>query len=551
MQPGGAADGMVNGTRLSSRQSAGGRGSSRQRQQQQQQQQQQARRGTGKAAGQQQQQQPPPVAARLRDLPSLPPFAAVKLADYAGPTDESNWVIPGMLMAGAYPAANEDGLHYQILGSLLSLGLSTFVCLQAEYEHNPAIPPSMWESGYKIRPYIFDAHRMLKQAESNPQKRYGQMCPPSSLDFIHVPIVDCSTTNDDTIFNLALEIVRRLRSGENIYCHCWGGHGRAGTVISVVLGLLYNLSPAAAMKRCQHFHDQRRARLDVPSPQTESQRSQVARILTKYHHERRQREAADKAAAAQFQKQQAAMMAAASSAAAPDNMRIDTRTLQQQQQQQRQQQQQQQQQQIGSRGSKRPRQQQVKTTQQRQKQMQQRNGMGVVPQAKLHAKSNGKASEVRGASEAGAAGNMSPRGQRTLAPPNTLAAKQYVENAQSAAQRKVRGGVLPRAHTHAPPPLLWSASHRVLVSLDFGAHALPLFYDTISCAFGAARKVQWKGRRLARALHDQRWRGRRRCCDRQPRRRWQRIPPAPAAAAAAAAEAEADGEQGRRRGVEP
>ena len=41
----------------------------------------------------------------------------------AGPTDESNWVIPGMLMAGAYPAANDDALHYDILSSLLTLGL--------------------------------------------------------------------------------------------------------------------------------------------------------------------------------------------------------------------------------------------------------------------------------------------------------------------------------------------------------------------------------------------------------------------------------------------
>jgi hypothetical protein len=129
---------------------------------------------------------------------------------------------------------------------------------------------------------------MLKQAETDKTRNYGGMVPSKKLDFIHVPIVDCSTTNDDTIFNLALELVRRFRTGENIYCHCWGGHGRAGTVVSVVLGLLYNLSPAAAMKRCQHFHDQRRARLDVPSPQTDSQRAQVTRILQKYHGERTQ-----------------------------------------------------------------------------------------------------------------------------------------------------------------------------------------------------------------------------------------------------------------------
>ena len=371
------------------------------RQQQQQQQQQQhgsntlSRGNTTAMITNNAQQQP------VRNLPSLPPFSQVKLSEYAGPTDESNWVIPGMLMAGAYPAANDDALHYDILSSLLTLGLSTFVCLQAEYEHNPNIPPAMWESGYKIRPYIFDAHKMLKQASSDKSRNYGNMCPPKQLDFIHVPIVDCSTTNDDTIFNLALEIVRRLRSGENIYCHCWGGHGRAGTVISVVLGLLYNLSPTAAMKRCQHFHDQRRARLDVPSPQTDSQRSQVARILTKYHNDRRQA-----AAAAQQQQQK-----------------------QQKQQQQQQQQQMRQQNGVGNINSvtrgqgvaaaaaatapKQPRQQQIAS----------RGGKG--------------GGQVRGASAvtgSNGIGNETPRtrernAKRSLAPPVTVAAKQYVEQA--------------------------------------------------------------------------------------------------------------------------
>ena len=144
----------------------------------------------------------------VRSLPPLPAYRDVDLATYVGPTDESNWVLPGILMAGAFPASNNDSQHDQIISSILSLGISTFVCLQAEYEHDPNIPPHMWQNGYKIRPYIFDAMRMLKEGEKDATKKRGpRVVHSSKLDFIHVPIVDCSTTNDDTVLNLSRDIV--------------------------------------------------------------------------------------------------------------------------------------------------------------------------------------------------------------------------------------------------------------------------------------------------------------------------------------------------------
>ena len=216
-----------------------------------------------------------------RAIPPLPRYESVHKTKYQGPTDESNWVIPGLLMAGAYPAAQEDHTHYSIIQTLLALGISTFICLQAEYEHDPNIPVFMWRQGYKLRSYIFFALRVLKAASADPSKRLGLMCNPDKLDFRHVPIVDCSTTNDDVVLELAQDICHRLKRGENIYVHCWGGHGRAGTIVSIVLGLLYELNPHEALKRCQQFHDTRRAPLGVPSPQTATQRSQVIRILRK------------------------------------------------------------------------------------------------------------------------------------------------------------------------------------------------------------------------------------------------------------------------------
>ena len=56
-----------------------------------------------------------------------------------------------------------------------------------------------------------------------------------------------------------------------VYLHCWGGHGRAGTVVCLLLHLLYGLDAAEAMMRCQFVHDLRRVPIVVGSPQTQTQ----------------------------------------------------------------------------------------------------------------------------------------------------------------------------------------------------------------------------------------------------------------------------------------
>ncbi len=63
-------------------------------------------------------------------------------------------------------------------------------------------------------------------------------------------------------------------------CTHRGGHGRTGTVIAIMLGLMYNLSPTDAMWFTQLCHDMRACPMGVPSPQTEEQRHQVVRLLS-------------------------------------------------------------------------------------------------------------------------------------------------------------------------------------------------------------------------------------------------------------------------------
>lgn len=82
------------------------------------------------------------------------------------------------------------------------------------------------------------------------------------------------------MLQLALKLAIRVARGEVLYLHCWGGHGRTGTVVSIMLHLMYGLSADEAMRRCQHVHDVRRIPISVGSPQTEAQRQQVRRVVS-------------------------------------------------------------------------------------------------------------------------------------------------------------------------------------------------------------------------------------------------------------------------------
>lgn len=98
------------------------------------------------------------------------------------------------------------------------------------------------------------------------------------------------------VLQLAARLAARVARGEVLYLHCWGGHGRTGTVVSIMLHLMYGLSAEEAMERCQFVHDIRRIPINVGSPQTEAQREQVRRVVSRV--ERRAARSAAAAAAA-------------------------------------------------------------------------------------------------------------------------------------------------------------------------------------------------------------------------------------------------------------
>ena len=78
------------------------------------------------------------------------------------------------------------------------------------------------------RPYIKDAQKILTKARELDNPRILQ----SKLNFLHLAIIDGSITTDSAISRLADDCCDRVRAGEKMYIHCWGGHGRTGTLVS-------------------------------------------------------------------------------------------------------------------------------------------------------------------------------------------------------------------------------------------------------------------------------------------------------------------------------
>ena len=68
--------------------------------------------------------------------------------------------------------------------------------------------------------------------------------------------------------------------------HCWGGHGRTGTIIAVMLGRMYDVTTAQALARTQQLHDVRGDPQNVGSPSTPVQVAQVRRLLARAENEK-------------------------------------------------------------------------------------------------------------------------------------------------------------------------------------------------------------------------------------------------------------------------
>eukprot|EP01023_Acetabularia_acetabulum_P054056 TRINITY_DN6070_c0_g1_i1.p1 TRINITY_DN6070_c0_g1~~TRINITY_DN6070_c0_g1_i1.p1 ORF type:complete len:246 (-),score=28.98 TRINITY_DN6070_c0_g1_i1:165-902(-) len=176
-----------------------------------------------------------------------------------------NWVMEGRLMLGRYPYVEpsrctdlEQGKKQ--LEAILAQGIDTFICLQAEL---PSQKQLSFNGSAGFLPYAQACEDIALSMDS---KR--------DILFVHEPIIDLSIPSQQQMTGLVDNMIQLLQNDRNIYLHCWGGRGRAGTAGACLISQLYGLSSVEALTRIQRAFDTRKDG-GRSSPETDQQKNFV------------------------------------------------------------------------------------------------------------------------------------------------------------------------------------------------------------------------------------------------------------------------------------
>jgi hypothetical protein len=107
--------------------------------------------------------------------------------------------------------------------------------------------------------------------------------PHFSHNHFHLPnhfliLLDCSVAEDKEILGLVTALTHRLSQGEVFYIHCWGGRGRTGTLVALLLSHLFNLEASEALQLTQLYYSSRIVGPTKLSPESLPQYEQVRRL---------------------------------------------------------------------------------------------------------------------------------------------------------------------------------------------------------------------------------------------------------------------------------
>jgi len=125
------------------------------------------------------------------------------------PFERSWWIDRRGVIGGRYPGTPDPAESADLLARLLDVGVRVVINLQEADERNYA--------GETFPSYAPAFERLAAQ-------RGGE------VEVMRFPVRDGDVPTPAQMRDILGAIDRALRAGRRVYVHCWGGHGRTGTV---------------------------------------------------------------------------------------------------------------------------------------------------------------------------------------------------------------------------------------------------------------------------------------------------------------------------------
>lgn len=186
---------------------------------------------------------------------------------WRGPSIRSNWLVPARVLCGDQPftLGKPEGR-----AGIAACGVTTIVCLRTKAEMNDG-----------KNSYTSAMTKLIEGSEFGEKGSRSRRQPKSeekTAKFVSFPIVDQSVADDELVRVFIEQLLERIARGEVLYVHCHGGHGRTGTICSLLLGRLYGLSGEDALSWFTRLHNMRASPV-FTAPLFPAQITQVKRLL--------------------------------------------------------------------------------------------------------------------------------------------------------------------------------------------------------------------------------------------------------------------------------
>lgn len=125
------------------------------------------------------------------------------------PFGKTWWIDPPHILGGCYPGTTSPRESGRRLEALVALGVRVIINLQE--------PDERGRGGHTFPDYGPPLKSIAEQAGV-------------AVDLHRVPIPDCKPPSMDQMHRILGILQAAVAGGRMAYVHCWGGHGRTGTV---------------------------------------------------------------------------------------------------------------------------------------------------------------------------------------------------------------------------------------------------------------------------------------------------------------------------------